>query len=562
MGKLNRPRRIPEAVDGIQVNFCKNPHCLNFGVPAPEVRGAVKDGKGEGSYTLSSKLKQIRTLLCHFCNRSTVLRSNFGIAQELTRFSPTDCRNRQSSCTNQTCKSFGLNPMQFPSEYYRHGTTSRGEPRFRCKSCGATFSNGAPIRVQRRPELNGEVLKLLVNKMPMRRICEVLEIPPSTLYSKLRYLNEVMGRYAAEQEAGWLSTERAPSRAYVSIDRQDYSLNWGTQFDRRNIVLGATAAAENTTGYVLGAQLNFDSSMNAEDVEADAIRRGDYDVPPAYRYYARLCLRKDFDGQDTGDGKSEIKAADLSDDFGDEEFVAPHSGMLVHLSLTQYALMFHIKRMLCKVERVRLFVDRDPGLDSACMGVFAENIRQRRVDVFVVKTAKQLTMQGKKLLIAQSMRELRKFEDASPHVEKKHLVHQFVKHFLQSHRKKSEAGSWFNYPISDMADPQKSIQFQTDFRDYDIDRLSYLYMRATLRGVDRFFMQVRRRISVLERPLATANNANRRWHGYGAYSPLVTEQVLNIFRVYYNFFLVGEDGKTPAMRIGIATKPATASEIF
>jgi len=28
--------RIPTTVNGIQVNFCKNPNCLNFGRPASE----------------------------------------------------------------------------------------------------------------------------------------------------------------------------------------------------------------------------------------------------------------------------------------------------------------------------------------------------------------------------------------------------------------------------------------------------------------------------------------------------------------------------------------------
>lgn len=68
-------------------------------------------------------------------------------------------------------------------------------------------------------------------------------------------------------------------------------------------------------------------------------------------------------------------------------------------------------------------------------------------------------------------------------------------------------------------------------------------------------MQVRRRLSILERPIATANSARRAWHGYAAYSPKVAQQVLQIFRTYYNYALVGEDGKTPAMRLGLTDSP-------
>ena len=42
--------RVPMEVDAIQVNFCKNPHCQNFGIPAsttkqPRGRGAAERGR-------------------------------------------------------------------------------------------------------------------------------------------------------------------------------------------------------------------------------------------------------------------------------------------------------------------------------------------------------------------------------------------------------------------------------------------------------------------------------------------------------------------------------------
>jgi hypothetical protein len=49
--------RIPPAVNGIQVNFCKNPICSNYGWPAseeaqPRGRKAAGDERGD-TYTLS-----------------------------------------------------------------------------------------------------------------------------------------------------------------------------------------------------------------------------------------------------------------------------------------------------------------------------------------------------------------------------------------------------------------------------------------------------------------------------------------------------------------------------
>lgn len=42
------------------------------------------------------------------------------------------------------------------------------------------------------------------------------------------------------------------------------------------------------------------------------------------------------------------------------------------------------------------------------------------------------------------------------------------------------------------------------------------------------------------------------WHGYNPYNPENAAKVLDIFRVFYNYIEVGDDGKTPAMRIGLA----------
>jgi len=47
--------RIPEAVEGIQVNFCKNPRCENFGIAA----SVVKQPKGPGIKNLKHDVYKI-----------------------------------------------------------------------------------------------------------------------------------------------------------------------------------------------------------------------------------------------------------------------------------------------------------------------------------------------------------------------------------------------------------------------------------------------------------------------------------------------------------------------
>ena len=61
----------------------------------------------------------------------------------------------------------------------------------------------------------------------------------------------------------------------------------------------------------------------------------------------------------------------------------------------------------------------------------------------------------------------------------------------------------------------------------------------------------RRRVSLLERPVKTSSSSGRAWYGYSPYKPENIIKMLDIFRVFYNFAKVGEDGKTPAVRLGL-----------
>ena len=52
------------------------------------------------------------------------------------------------------------------------------------------------------------------------------------------------------------------------------------------------------------------------------------------------------------------------------------------------------------------------------------------------------------------------------------------------------------------------------------------------------------------------------WYAYSAYSPIRVRRMLDIFRTVHNYVLVGEDGKTPAMRIGLARGPVEYEDLL
>ncbi len=68
-------------------------------------------------------------------------------------------------------------------------------------------------------------------------------------------------------------------------------------------------------------------------------------------------------------------------------------------------------------------------------------------------------------------------------------------------------------------------------------------------------MHVRRRLTLAERPYAPTSSEGRTWHGDSAYPPKNLAMVLAILRVACSDGLVDSQGKTPAVRPGLANAP-------
>lgn len=75
-------------------------------------------------------------------------------------------------------------------------------------------------------------------------------------------------------------------------------------------------------------------------------------------------------------------------------------------------------------------------------------------------------------------------------------------------------------------------------------------------------MSVRRRLNMLEPPVATSSEAGRTWHVYSAYQPENIGKLLTVFRPYYNFCLKGRDGKKPTIRMSLTSAPVSPSDLL
>ncbi len=566
--------RVPLEVDGIQVNFCKNPSCANYGVTAStqkQPRGPGAASRNRDQYRLSKGSKSMVTqLVCLSCSEIFPVKSNLAIVEELNRISEYLEPRIEASCPDEACINRSIGISAGKAAYQSFGKTKSGSQRYRCKMCGKSFSVGKSTTGHKQPHKNKLIFKLLMNKSPLKRICEVADVRMETIYGKIDFLHRQCIAFAADRERRLLEG-KSIRRLYVSVDRQEYVVNWSRREDKRNVKLAAIGSADNETGYVFGMHLNYDPFLDTDEVEVNANQIGDQSMQFAYRKYARLWLQDDYEksiqrtlgrkGISTGlNGsiKSTYDAATSRDDVEGSELLSgtrrlPAKGMQVHSDYTMYGHFFHLQRLFGGAEKIRFFLDQDSGIRAACLSAFQSEVSGRSCDAFYVRTNKELTVDEKRRALSGSRRDFKAVLNVHPTLTNNEVKLMLIKQRMAT---MTEIGKWRDcwlvHPFPSMSEPEKAICYMTDYGDYDEDHQAWLYNKASMHGIDRFFMQVRRRLSLLERPISSASSARRTWHGYSPYNPAVIVKLLDIFRVYYNYCLTGQDKQTPAMRLGLA----------
>jgi transposase-like protein len=575
---------VPAEANGIQVNFCKNPACSNYGVVAKAAvrRGSAAHGLAQDTYVVQTGGVGLRVLHCRACGEFPPIKSNAAIDEERSRFL-TDLIGRPApSCPDASCSNHSVPLSGGHNSYQSFGLTKSGSQRYRCKACRKTFAVGNSTTGHKRPHKNRTVFSLLMNKSPMRRICEVADIDPKTLYGKIDFLQAQCLAFVSERERR-LRGGMALPRLYLATDRQDYIVNWAQQQDRRNVVLHAVGTADNVTGYVFGLHLNYDPILDAEAVERAVVAAGDYQSTPPFRRYARCWLRADYQAAAArrvaagrrltkSDLQSAIAATYAEAVQREDVEVAeapdpsrrlPARGVQIHAEYTLYGHFFFLRQLFGGVEKLRFCMDQDSGMRAACLAAFQPEIKARKDDAFYVRIARDLTVSQKRAALAASRAQFETARHAHPGLSNSELQLLLIKAAIGRMAKIGKwQDRWLTDPFPSMNEPEKAVCYLTDYGDYDPDHLARLYHKASLHGIDRFFMQVRRRLSLLERPIATASNAERMWYGYGAYNPESIVKLLGIFRVFYNYCLAGKDGRTPAQRLGLARGTVSLEDII
>jgi hypothetical protein len=435
-----------------------------------------------------------------------------------------------------------------------------------------------------------------MNTMPMRRIIKVLKISPAILYNRIDFLHAQAQAFAGERERLLVDRDDLGKR-YLSVDRQKLIVNWSDRDNRKNTILLSMATADQTTGYLFAANVNFDSEMDSDETEKEMVRFGDHHRAKPFRRFARVWLPQDFEmaaerAKTRGTRKSRAAEAPkagmllasvedtydaaLERDVEDGDGLSPNArlpvkGMLLHEQVVMSAHIQLVSRLLHRAPKLRFFIDQESGLRAAILASVPGRIVKRTADAFYVKVMKDFTVGEKLGKVGRSVQRLRKVMKVAG-VDREGAE---LKLALEEIERLTIIGKWgdrwFSHPVADMREPEKLICWLTDIdavsadpdeREEQLLHYARLYLKVSLTGVDRFFMQVRRALTIAERGIASASSEKRVWFGKSAYNPDVLVKLIELFRTNFNYIEIGEDGQTPAMRLGLAKGPIAPEDII
>jgi hypothetical protein len=356
------------------------------------------------------------------------------------------------------------------------------------------------------------------------------------------------------------------------------------------------------TGYVYGVHLNFDSALNSEAVEKDLVRFGDHHLELPFRRYARVWLDEDHEEAAVASAERRKRSASAPEpatdkptdalaatvaqryreatgradiDAGDgpsSDAGTPTVGVLLHEQVVMSAHMQYVTRLLGRAEKLRFFMDQESGLRAAFMAAVPGRILDRTVDGFYVQVQKEGTVGQKRALVQQSRAAFEAACQANPGISAQHVKVLLARHEMTRLQRIGKwSDKWFRHPIADMREPARLICWLTDIdaveqdpgkREDQLNHHASLYLKASLTSIDRFFMQVRRGLTMAERGIVSASADRRLWFGKNAYNPGHLAKLVEIFRVYFNYCEIGKDKCTPAMRMGLARGPVAPEDIL
>lgn len=304
-------------------------------------------------------------------------------------------------------------------------------------------------------------------------------------------------------------------------------------------------------------------------------------------------------------GDDETDLADPEDAYDDAKI--PEIGSRIVDAYAMTAHFLYLRKMLDHVRRVNFYLDLDGGMDIACATAFVGRIdgdpRSMPItDICLVKIQKGLSVEEKAIYHAKDTNRvareiLRKrranlglsesavdltdwaLAEEAPEItsldqwEIYRLTIQIYMDRIQKakdlkraeklqaqqnkkrYTRKRSRVMWVYNPFVRKGQPLREVAFLTDLNGrYENQEIARYCANASLNATDRFFAQLRRKSSGLERPILSASSKGLHYL-YTPYEPSMVHKLATLYRTYYNYVACDENRETPAMKMGLTDKP-------
>lgn len=562
-------RRLPLPFFGVDVNFCRNAQCAQFGIfPDP------RDGRGGGLSSANTNFPRggvggsgdKKAFTCGLCGQESVVKNNRAIVEEYTRLRRLQRPDGTGkSCRKAECPSRGKSVDDRPELYRKVGRTSAGHQRILCKHCGSTFTVGHPARNHRRQSKNGQVLKLLVHGNSLSKISEIADLAPRDVYRKLDFIYERVREFTARREGDLRSADWERYGRRFATDSQTLTLNWPNRKKRASVAVQHLCTAHANSGYIVLGHLQFDPAGDMEQVEIDMALNGDIKKARCMRRHGRLWTAAEFKKYLDDITAKVVLDPEIAADV-DLGLQLPHEGGLVRQDIQQYAHALMLRRMVSQSKSRFYFVpDGDAGLGKAFLATFAPEVQAGRVDVTTVAFDKYQVNDVREALWAQGRRDLRndlgltayQIDCLLEKIFNEEIDRAIVKR-LAGHR----IGAPFAWPYHTKSEPSRVVDLKTDRSDLSTERCARLMRLATLRSVDSYFHKIRSNVRTASRPVSTPSSNGRTWDRHFLYQPEMLVKIIEIYRFHHNWMGTRQTKQTPAMKLGLAKGRVYERDLF
>ena len=167
----------------------------------------------------------------------------------------------------------------------KQGKSTGKSDKWQCKECGK-YTNVLPSRGksynyhQKKNVILPLFAELLLNRMPVKRTCEILGIGVNTYYSKLEILYQRCLEFLERYEAKPLTT-MSFDEMWIDSDYLQYNLNnvrkkgcGGKNYDNldeKQLQTYILVSGNPTTRYIFRADIAYDWDITLEDIKNDTI---------------------------------------------------------------------------------------------------------------------------------------------------------------------------------------------------------------------------------------------------------------------------------------------------